>query len=1016
MAPDCKAFLHILKEHADPYVQAVMQGFPQYAYRQGTSTYDPILRASAHCHKVRSILELHRGDLTSKLLHQNEAELKGGLMCSLDLSKAFDMIDHEVLHKSLLATNMPRNLASLLVEMHARTVLTIQHGGKTECVAMSRGLRQGCPLAPMLYSAWVCHFCQELDNLIDPQFTSTHVSIFADDKHLFWEIHSRQHMQKAIQQLRNVISVLVKRGMQVSFQKSAVVYAMRGRLAEEMVGLHTGWHKGARCFKLRIGSQMLHLPIHDRLTYLGVVLSYGAFEMQTVQHRIAKASKSFGMLSKTLRVNGVLSICQRLRVYRACIWTSLAYGVTAVGFTAGSLKQILSTVYVQLRKVLRMHEKGTTQKQVLSAANLDVASILTAQAETQVHSTQRRCSEANDACGAECVELERAKQVLCQIQTLSNQESQGTLHAVVADQMPRVDCPVCGLQFAGDYGLQMHVKASHPELNQVSNTDFIRSKHSLFGAPVCRFCRSRCYNWQALEKHIAEGGCSRIKDAFAKGLTVGDLLERVEQEEIADPPLPPSDQLSHEPPFIETGHVVLTCAAHQVPLHLDAFTKLRTKCGLCGQRVRDTITLKTHWRQSHPKAWGETYRDAASSAKAMSSIFRSPCQFCDVHNKNAKAHAERCPTFFQVTALRKLQQAGSNRLEMEGVKQQRPRQHEREPEYKQWTAEKTAIGKAFGATSKQARQAAGEITIQAPGPCGQQTAIRQQQSQEAEKSKQTHSGLLRYFSNIQRTRTSAEPGLPEREDRNLPLTCKVRFRNPHSLCYANASVLAILHLLHVIGQDFGNLEFLRQACSASVTADTDMSLTTNLMFRSLLPGWSYTNVQRDAAEYTMLLLEAIRMFRCDWVLCDADNVGAALERGGNPLMMQLPDDMCTLQTVIDEWGRPEPGRIRYVQQQPGVILIQLNRYTAGHKLFSEVSFEEPVRVQQMDDDSNIVHRSFNVVSALFHTGRTIHSGHYQALLKVGASWYISDDNVSARGFAINTHVRQNVYLLLLSRC
>ena len=56
MSPDCKALMHILKSRAAPWIQAAMREFPQYAYRSGASTADPLLRAPGHCAEVRALL------------------------------------------------------------------------------------------------------------------------------------------------------------------------------------------------------------------------------------------------------------------------------------------------------------------------------------------------------------------------------------------------------------------------------------------------------------------------------------------------------------------------------------------------------------------------------------------------------------------------------------------------------------------------------------------------------------------------------------------------------------------------------------------------------------------------------------------------------------------------------------------------------------------------------------------------------------------------------------------------
>ena len=1023
MSPDTKAFLLVLKERADTFVQDKMQRYPQFAYRHGTSTYDPILRASSHCHKVRSILENHKGDLTSKILNRSEAELKGGIMCSLDLSKAFDRIDHGVLFEALLSTGMPNCLASILIEIHRCTDLSILHGGREEHVKMTRGLRQGCPIAPMLYSAWVCHLCSELDAEIAPNFTSEHMSIFADDKHLFWDVHSKQQLHKAVNQLSHVIKLLLKRNMQVSFSKSSVVYALRGRSAEEMVGRYTQWHKGERCFLLRIKGDIIRLPLHDRITYLGVVLSYAAFEMQSAKHRVDKATKSFGMLSKTLRVNGALSRAQRIRIYRACVWTSLAYGLPSVGFTAGSLKLVTSTVFVQLRKVLRMHEKGTTQKQVLHAACLDAQTLLIEHVESLKRSVYARSSLV----GHEYVEVEKQRidQVLQQLHTFANQDSRGALHAVVSDQVPHAECPVCGQEFAGDYGLQMHIKAKHPNLNQVSKLDFVRSKHSLFGAPFCRFCRCKCYNWQALEKHISEGGCSRIKTAFSKGVSADELLLTVEADEKLNPPTPPDAMLDNAPVMLHSGHAVLTCPLHQVHRHPDAFEQLKYQCGLCGQRMRDPITLKTHWRITHPAAWSVVHKDAESTAKSMRAIFTSPCTFCGVTNNNVGAHATKCPTFFQVAALRKLQCLGTDSNELEGVKKQRLRQHERVPEYKQWSLATTPLGKAFNTSqvsnwrqSKEREFSVADVK-KVEGRQAQHTAPGEAApSMRPVQATSTPTKATTDIRNYLTRQPNADAGEANNtvgnRPRNLPWTCTLRLRNPHSLFYVNSSITAILHMLQFDGQDFGRLEFLRQACVASCSTDSLLSLTSNLMFRSILPRWSYDAVQRDAGEFAMLLLDSLNMLQCDWRLQDArDATLPPLERGGTPIMMPLLNSDCTLQDVIDAWGQPENAKVRFITRRETHLIVQLDRYCEGSKVFTAVDFEAPVRIPVRQEAQN-EQVSYRVVSAVFHTGRSVLSGHYQALLRVGHSWQLCDDNASAVPLSISPHVRRNVYLLMLT--
>ena len=178
MAPDTKAFLLILKEHANPYVQDLLQRYPQYAYRQGHSTDDPILRATNHCHEVRRTLGIHEGDLTTRILGKNEAELANPY--SLALAKAFDSVDFQEMRLALIETGMPIALTNMLVDIHVHTELHICHVGNTEVVRMTRGLRQGCPVAPMIYTAWVCRLFRLIDARLGESWSQQHMNVFAD--------------------------------------------------------------------------------------------------------------------------------------------------------------------------------------------------------------------------------------------------------------------------------------------------------------------------------------------------------------------------------------------------------------------------------------------------------------------------------------------------------------------------------------------------------------------------------------------------------------------------------------------------------------------------------------------------------------------------------------------------------------------------------------------------------------------------------------------------------------------
>ena len=136
MGPDTKAMLQIIKWQANPWIQAALASCPQYAYRQLSSTYDPLMRASLHCSSVRKTLGEYVDDHTAKVLGQSDQELLGGIMLGIDLSKAFDCLQYGEVLQSLRATGMPENLCRFLLHIHVRTTLVIEHCGHSRTVQM----------------------------------------------------------------------------------------------------------------------------------------------------------------------------------------------------------------------------------------------------------------------------------------------------------------------------------------------------------------------------------------------------------------------------------------------------------------------------------------------------------------------------------------------------------------------------------------------------------------------------------------------------------------------------------------------------------------------------------------------------------------------------------------------------------------------------------------------------------------------------------------------------------------
>ena len=249
---------------------------------------------------------------------------------------------------------------------------------------------------------------------------------------------------------------------------------------------------------------------------------------------------------------------------------------------------------------------------------------------------------------------------------------------------------------------------------------------------------------------------------------------------------------------------------------------------------------------------------------------------------------------------------------------------------------------------------------------------------------------------------------------NLPVTCRIKLHNPHSLCYVNASVLAVVHVLHAANASLGRMNFLDRIMAESVASGSALRLGANLMFRAMLPRWTYDAQQRDAAEYLLALLEATNLLQHTWVARDATGHGRRGFQGGPLVMMTILNRPCSLQDVVNAWEYEDQLQ-HYLVEVGEHVIIQLGRYNEEDKIFTEVEFRETVTLPMQSADGGIERVHFCPTAAVIHLGRTIHSGHYQAVLKVRDQWWLSDDDRSAVLEHENSRSLANVYLIFLSK-
>ena len=140
-------FGKLLQQQAWPFLCQ----FPQFAYMLGRGIYEAIRHVFAHCQEVQEGLQTHRHSI-----HQNaqgtSVELYGGLILSLDLTKAFDRVPRHILYAAMQRVGIDPRLISSLHHIYGRTTCEFIHRGEFRTFETHRGIRQGCSAAPILWA------------------------------------------------------------------------------------------------------------------------------------------------------------------------------------------------------------------------------------------------------------------------------------------------------------------------------------------------------------------------------------------------------------------------------------------------------------------------------------------------------------------------------------------------------------------------------------------------------------------------------------------------------------------------------------------------------------------------------------------------------------------------------------------------------------------------------------------------------------------------------------------------
>ena len=249
----------------------------------------------------------------------------------VDLTKAFDTVSRDGLWRIMEKFGCPRKFIAIIRQFHdGMTARVLDDGEPSEPFPVSNGVKQGCVLAPtlfsMVFSAMLSDAFRDCESGINIRYRSdgklfnlrklqavTKIKetivrdlLFADDCAL--NAGDEQEMQQYMDKLSSACDNF---SLTISTKKTEVMYqpAPGNQYLDPQI---------------LVNGQMLQAV--ESFTYLGSTLSHNATIDREITNRISKASSSFGRLRKTVWERRGIKLATKLKVYQAVVLTTLLYG------------------------------------------------------------------------------------------------------------------------------------------------------------------------------------------------------------------------------------------------------------------------------------------------------------------------------------------------------------------------------------------------------------------------------------------------------------------------------------------------------------------------------------------------------------------------------------------------------------------------------------------------------------------------------------------------------------------
>lgn len=535
-------------------------------------------------------------------------------------------------------------LVQLLTAWHDNTTYVVTQGQTEQAVRTTRGVRQGCRSAPILWSCCTLDLFYRLSNKVDALWVQKCLTAFADDLHCCETFYSESQLQAALHRIGILLDTLEDLGISLSLSKSLVIIQICGTNKREVTKrtVKIG-SDGPYILIPRIQGEPTKLPVKMSATYLGVQVGYKLFETNTVHHRLQSARTTFSRLRRWLCARQI-PMKARIQMWKSCVLSTMLYGIYAVGFTLPDVLQLQHCIFNMYRKIVGDHSYITrnTHYQILQQFALEHPLQLILNAGHQLrHTLSHRLSKLTTDDILLTIDWTHIQQ-LQQLVTVAWQEqlqAQMTMPATEAPPLMHV-CQFCNKRFNTLPNLRRHQTTEHG-LTQLRTNMAVVASYAVRGLPQCSRCMESFPSWRNFLVHLERNCCQAFPRQGEGGPTRPELPSQ--QADLQYPLLTEHNltQLLSKP----YGVAVLDCIKDRqwctLQQYPTALADLTSYCVICGVYCGRPQELNLHIRTQHQTLLPHVMCKASQLCRSQAS--NSPCRFCS----RSFRRTHQCPVMTQ---------------------------------------------------------------------------------------------------------------------------------------------------------------------------------------------------------------------------------------------------------------------------------------------------------------------------------------------------------------------------------